>query len=112
MIVPPTHSERGAASSAFLVEVERVLLDHGHKIVSSGLTARAVTAADSGTGDAVIAAFSDIERALLVARTSDADALLQIIDIDWHPRQRFFQLVGASLKEVATAPPMGKRAWC
>jgi hypothetical protein len=97
MVLPPFGSERGAASA--LAEVERVLLDGGVRVISSGVTGRVVR---DQTGDRVESAanLSDLERALVLARGSNAEALLQILEIGWVQGERSFVLDQDRFDEV------------
>ncbi len=101
MVLPPTGSERGQVGE--LVEVERLLLNSGFKVISSGVTGRVVT-----TGQTAGAApMSDLERALVLARTSHADALLQIAKLDWEPSSRSFVADGGGpYREVERGTPV------
>jgi hypothetical protein len=98
MVLPPRGSERGQASE--LSEVEHVLLAGGLRVISSGVTGRVVSDA-SGNRVEPAANLSDLERALVLARNSNANALLQISEIGWRPDQRVLVRDGHRFREVA-----------
>jgi hypothetical protein len=101
MVLPPSGSERGQVGE--LVEIEHLLLDNDFKVISSGITGRVVT-----SGDMVGAApMSDLERALVLARTSHADALLQIARVTRERSYRAFVWEGAGpYREVQPGTPV------
>jgi hypothetical protein len=102
MVLPPHGSEHGQASE--LSDVERVLLGGGIRVISSGVTGRVVLDSSGNPGNRVETAanLSDLERALVLAKNSNADALLQIIEIGWTDGHRAFVLTGDQFQEVAT----------
>lgn len=103
MVLPPRGSERGQASE--LAEVERVLLAGGLRVISSGVTGRVVL--DSGgTRVETAANLSDLERALVLARDSNADVLLQVVELDWTPGTRAFVREGDKFREVPRGTPV------
>lgn len=87
MVLPPSGSERGQGSEYAVVE--RFLLAGGIKVISSGITGRIV---EDGSGNRVEtgANLSDLERALVLARKSNADALLQVLDVGFVRGHRWF----------------------
>jgi hypothetical protein len=90
MVLPPRGSERGQVSESADVErVERVLLRGGFRVISSAVTAKVVR---DPTGNLVERAstLSDLERALVLAKESNAEVLLQIVEIDLKDRYRPF----------------------
>lgn len=98
MVLPPRGSDRGQVTE--LADVERVLLSGGIRVISSGVTARVVE--DSTGGRVETAAnLSDLERALILARKSGAEALLQVIDIGWTDSARPFVRDGDRFDEVS-----------
>jgi hypothetical protein len=98
MVLPPRGSDRGQVSE--LADVERVLLAGRIRVISSGVTGRVVLD-QSGNRVETAANLSDLERALVLARNSNAEALLQIVDIGWMDGRRPFVLVGDRYQEVA-----------
>lgn len=97
MVLPPRGSDRGQVSE--LADVERVLLAGRIRVISSGVTGRVVLD-QSGSRVETAANLSDLERALVLARNSNAEALLQIVDIGWTDGHRPFVLVGDKYQEV------------
>jgi hypothetical protein len=98
MVLPPSGSERGQASE--LAAVERVLLGAGIKVISSGVTGRIVL---DGSGNRVEtgANLSDLERALVLARNSNAEALLQVTQLGWiDDGRRWFVRSGERFQEI------------
>jgi hypothetical protein len=82
MVVPPQGSERGAVTD--LAYLERALLKSGVRVISSGVTGRVVVESAEGTkGGEPGRNLSDLERALVLARKSNADAVLQLIEMRW-----------------------------
>lgn len=73
IILPPSGSSRGAFEG-YLNEFERALLQKGLRVVSSAVTGRVVQERKSESA----AQLSDVERALILARETGADALLQV----------------------------------
>lgn len=82
IVVPPQGSEHGAVTE--LAYLERALLKHGVRVISSGVTGRVVVESSEGTkGGEAGRHLSDLERALVLARKSNADAILQLIEMRW-----------------------------
>jgi hypothetical protein len=98
MVLPPRGSDRGQVSD--LADVERVLLASKIRVISSGVTGRVVLD-QSGNRVETAANLSDLERALVLARNSNTEALLQIVDLGWTDRRRPFVLAGDRYQEVA-----------
>ncbi len=73
MILPPSGSSRGQFEG-YLNEFERAFLQKGLRVVSSAVTGRVVQERKSESA----AQLSDVERALILARETGADALLQV----------------------------------
>jgi hypothetical protein len=87
MVLPPRGSERGQVSE--LAELERVLLAKGFRVISSGITGRVASGPAEERVDEA-ARLSDLERALILAKKSNADALLQVGEIAFQPAERLF----------------------
>jgi hypothetical protein len=105
MVLPPRGSERGEVSG--LANLEKALLKRGIRVISSGVTGRVVIDNAEGKKNEGAQNLTDLERALILARKSNADALLQVIDIDWKqdPRHyRYFRLAsdGQRFEELAS----------
>ncbi len=98
MVLPSRGSERGQVSD--LAEVERVLLEGGVRVISSGMTGRVVFD-PVGNRVETAANLSDLERALVLARSSSADALLQIVEFGWTDGGRPFVYTANRFEEVA-----------
>lgn len=85
MVLSPAGNERGAAISEEIIAVERALLKRGIRVVSSGITARAVSGTNAASPTAAATKLSDLERALILARDTHVDALLQITELRYEP---------------------------
>lgn len=82
MVLPPRGSERGAVTD--LASLEKALLKKGVRVISSGVTGRVVVdGAEGKRGGDTATQLSDLERALVLARKSNADAILQVMEIGW-----------------------------
>jgi hypothetical protein len=89
MVLPPTGSERGAATA--LASLEKALLKRGVRVISSGVTGRVVVEeTEAGAKTEGATGLSDLERALVLARKSNADALLQVSELEWVDSARWF----------------------
>lgn len=77
MILPPAGSERGQVGDSRLMLIEKMFLERGVDVISSGITARAV--AGGPESEAVAFNLSDLERSLVLARKSNCTALLQLV---------------------------------
>lgn len=76
MVLMP-HSDHGVPS-ALVNALESHLVGRGIRVISAGVTGRVVSEGPSG-GDA--SRLTDVERALILARRSGADALLQVLSL-------------------------------
>jgi hypothetical protein len=101
IVLPPRGSERGQRSE--LAEVEKVLLAKGFRVISSGITGR-VASGPAGSRADDVSRLSDLERALILARDSNADALLQVGEIGFAPAERYFILVEGDRERFAEVP--------
>jgi hypothetical protein len=104
IVLPPRGSERGQRSE--LADLERVLLGKGFPVISSGITGRVATGPVEARADEA-SRLSDLERALILAKDSNADALLQVGEIGFEPAERYFTLLEGDLtnpKEVPEPP--------
>jgi hypothetical protein len=103
MVLPPRGSERGQVSE--LAELERVLLAEGFRVISSGITGKVASGPAEERVDEA-ARFSDLERALILAKKSNADTLLQVGEMAFQPAERLFVLEEDSnhLKEITEEP--------
>lgn len=89
MVLPPRGSERGAATE--LGALEKELLRRGIRVVSSGVTGRVVVEqTESGRGTEGATSLSDLERALVLAKKSNAEGLLQVSTLEWRPQVRHY----------------------
>jgi hypothetical protein len=84
MVIPPSGTVRGSGttrgdSEELLEFAEHALISRGLRVISPAITGR-VAAAESerDEGQASRAALSDMERALILAQESNAEAILQI----------------------------------
>ena len=90
MIVPPSGSA-GVAFQENLAAIERSFIARGLTVISSAITSRVILeepTRDRSRADAAIQ-LSEVERALLLARDSNADAVLQIGTWDWVSSETF-----------------------
>jgi len=104
MVLPPRGSERGQRSD--LSDLERFLLEKGFRIISSGITGRVASGPSEVRADES-SRLSDLERALILAKNSNADALLQVGEIGFSDAERHFVLPDgerANFKEVPESP--------
>jgi hypothetical protein len=99
MVLPPSGTERGEDPE--MATVERVLLSAGIKVISSAVTGRIVQDV-SGNRVETGANLPYLERALVMARGSNADAVLQVIRVGWTDGQRWFvrSASGDQLQEI------------
>jgi hypothetical protein len=81
MVLPPKGSERGQVSE--LAQLEKELLKRGVRVISSGVTGRVVIDNAEGKKNEGAAQLTDLERALILARNSGAEALLQVVTMEW-----------------------------
>ena len=94
MVIPPSGTARGQFD-AVIALFERELLKSGVTVISGAITGRVVIDAAGGTDRRIeaAAALSDAERALIMAKQTGADAILQIGQLDWSEQMvesRFF----------------------
>ncbi len=108
MVLPPKGSERGQVSE--LAHLEKALLKQGVRVISSGVTGRVVNTVDTAEGQANAGAtqLTDLERALVLARKSGAEALLQVANMEWAKdannfRYYVLQADGKTFSEVSKA---------
>lgn len=87
MVIPPTGAPRGAFEPQLLL-LEREFLRCGLTVISGAVTGKVVLEAP-GTGaersHESAALLSDLERALVMAKRTGADAILQVADITFVP---------------------------
>lgn len=104
MILPPSGSTRGTFEG-YLNEFERGFLKRGIRVVSSAVTGRVVQERKNESA----AQLSDIERALILARETGADALLQVGSLDEvNEHSRFFCGESANELTECTGPQLAK----
>jgi hypothetical protein len=106
MVLPPKGSERGEVSE--LANLEKALLKQGVRVISSGVTGRVVIDNAEGQKNEGAAQLTDLERALILARKSGAEALLQVADMKWAKEPNKFryyllQQDGKTFAEVSKA---------
>ncbi|MCH7856749.1 MAG: hypothetical protein IIB37_08350 [Gemmatimonadetes bacterium] len=90
IIVPPSGTA-GVAFQENLAAIERSFIARGLTVISSAITSRVILEGrtrDRSSADAAIQ-LSEVERALLLARDSNADAVLQIGMWDWVESETF-----------------------
>jgi len=98
MVLPPEGTSRDPQRVPEFNALERELLRRGIRVISAGLTGRVtIESRGSETGSAATN-LSQLERALVLAKKSNADALLQVESLAWEPQSRGF---------VYSAPPNG-----
>jgi hypothetical protein len=86
MVVPP-QGQNGDFPGA--VDIERALLASGVKVISPAVTGRVVQD-ESGTRPEPAQTLSYVEKALLLARQTNAEAILQLIEARWEDHYRTF----------------------
>jgi hypothetical protein len=101
IVLPPRGSERGQVSE--LADLERVLLGRGFRVISSGITGRVASGPVEARADEA-SRLSDLERALILAKDSNADALLQVGEIGFVPAERYFTLLEGDLRHFKEVP--------
>jgi sugar phosphate isomerase/epimerase len=105
MVLPPSGSERGQVSE--LAQLEKALIKAGVRVISSGVTGRIVVEGAGERKSDAAQSLSDLERALVLARKSGAEVLLQVMTLRWDRddgSSRWFALAeGDALRELATA---------
>lgn len=108
MVIPPSGTARGAFEQ-HMVLFEREFLKQGMGVISSAITGRVVM--DSPTEDSekneTASVLSDMERALVMAKTTGADAILQVGSLGWTEMKnsRFFvyEKEDVSFREVGVS---------
>jgi hypothetical protein len=111
MVLPPRGSERGQVSE--LADLERVLLGRGFRVISSGITGRVASGPVAARADEA-SRLSDLERALILAKDSNADALLQVGEIAFVPAERYFTLLEGDFRQFKEVPesPAAPGVYC
>ena len=83
MVIPPSGTIRGEYSP-ILATFERGLLKHGVTVVTPAVTGKVATNNTPELGkDGQVVGLSDLERALIMAETTGAEAILQIGAYEW-----------------------------
>jgi hypothetical protein len=100
MVLPPKGSERGEVSE--LANLEKALLKRGIRVISSGVTGRVVVDNAEGKKNEGAKDLTDLERALVLARKSGADALLQVIRMEWRGNERNYRYFRADERRTFT----------
>ena len=90
MIIPPSGTARAEFNEKISL-LEREFLKNGLVVISGAITGRVVLDTPGGEGRRVEAAaqLSDAERALIMAKETGADVILQIGRMGWNQEQRF-----------------------
>lgn len=110
MVIPPSGTARGAFEPQILL-LEREFLRRGMTVISGAVMGKVVLEAP-GTGDESkresAALLSDLERALIMAKRTGADAILQVGDFTFAPvggttRSFVADRPGQPFREVAPA---------
>jgi hypothetical protein len=110
MVLPPRGSERGQQSE--LADLERILLAKGFRVISSGITGRVASDTVEARADEATR-LSDLERALILAKKSNADALLQVGELGFKPSERYFAVLEGDREKYAEIPePPDSRGSC
>jgi hypothetical protein len=91
MVLPPQGTERDQQKVPEISGLEKELLRRGIRVISAGLTGRVTieSRVSSETGSNAVV-LSQLERALVLAKKSNADALLQVEQLEWTPESRKF----------------------
>ena len=102
MVIPPSGSARGQFDQ-YINLFEREFLKNGITVISSAITGRVVMEGASQRKDEAAQSLSDAERALVMAKATNANALLQIGSLEWSPPVpcRFFLHRNERFDEVA-----------
>ncbi len=91
MVLPPQGTERDQQKVPEISGLEKELLRRGIRVISAGLTGRVTiesrVSSESGSNAVVL---SQLERALVLAKKSNADALLQVEQLEWTQESRKF----------------------
>jgi hypothetical protein len=125
MVLPPDSTERDAHKVSEFSALEKELLQRGIRVISAGLTGRVAIeskfTSENGSGPAGGGGgggrdLSQLERALILAKKSNADALLQVEVLEWGSGQRRFvykpsenAFEHAGAEEVWSAAPSATR---
>jgi hypothetical protein len=106
MVIPPSGTARGQYDKEIAL-FEREFLKSGITVISGAITGRVVLDAEGGKSKSESAAqLSDAERALIMAKETGADAILQIGQFEWNEGQTRYYLAdpgSGSHKEVNLA---------
>lgn len=104
MVVPPSGTAR-AAFDAEVANVEREFMQRGLILISPAVGARVTEGDDDKSKSETQAQLSDVERALILAKKSGADAILQVGQFQWtnDKTNRYFKVGsdGCTLGEVS-----------
>ncbi|GAB4155613.1 MAG: hypothetical protein Fur0037_23990 [Planctomycetota bacterium] len=120
MIVPPSGTARSEFES-LVATAERAFMRRGIRVISPAITARVVQQSE-GLKEGGAATLSDVERALMLAESSNADAILQVGRFEATGKSplahRYFaappgkkQLVECGLDEFRAAAAAGRVTW-
>src|SRR3990172_8126863 len=82
MVLPSSGTVRGQFESALNL-VERAFLERGVTVITPAVTGRVAGRDAPGEPRKEAADLTDLERALIMARQSGADAVLQVGEWDW-----------------------------
>jgi hypothetical protein len=101
MVIPPEGSAPGKFD-AYMNRIERGFMNSGIAVISSAITGRVVMEGEGLQKSETAQTLSDAERALVLAKRSNAQALLEIGSLDWTARQpcRWFLLKDDGYEEV------------
>jgi len=115
MVIPPSGTVRGQFDNVIAL-FEREFLKRGITVISGAVTGRVVIDAGTGAEKRVEAAagLSDAERALIMAKETGADAILQIGQFVWSDAPvatRFFTCCGRESKGYAEVSQEEYQAW-
>ncbi len=107
MIIPPSGTARGAYESQMTL-FEQEFLRQGMTVISSAITGKVVmdTPNKTDSKNETASSLSDLERALIMAKETGADLILQLGEFHWyldHVSSRFFittKETGSAFKEV------------
>jgi hypothetical protein len=123
MVLPPSGTARGEFEAG-LAAAERQFLKKGLTVISPAITGRVAALNDTDKTDTRRGAeLSDAERALILAKSSNADAVLQIGTFRWSSDRedplasRYFVAQGDAFKETTkeawanTSPSLTHRCW-
>lgn len=99
MVIPPSGTARGAFEPQ-IVLFEREFLKRNVTVISGAITGKVVLESAAGSDEKkseAAALLSDLERALIMAKRTGAEAILQVGEFDWskHEKPTRFFLAGA-----------------